>query len=43
MFGKRWRLFKLLGIPIHLDASWLIILVLLSWTLNDSQTVVSLR
>ena len=32
MFGRRWRLFRLLGIPISLDASWLIILALL--TLN---------
>jgi Zn-dependent protease/CBS domain-containing protein len=33
MFGMRWRLFRLLGIPISLDASWLIILALLTWTL----------
>ena len=33
MFGTRWRLFRLLGIPISLDASWLIILALLTWTL----------
>ena len=26
MFGMRWRLFRLLGIPISVDASWLIIL-----------------
>jgi Zn-dependent protease len=32
MFGTRWRLFRLLGIPISVDASWLIILALL--TLN---------
>jgi hypothetical protein len=35
MFGTRWRLFRLLGIPINLDASWLIILALLTWTLID--------
>lgn len=35
MFGTRWRLFRLLGIPIGLDASWLIILALLTWTLID--------
>lgn len=34
MFGKRWRLFHLLGIPISVDASWLIILALLTWTLS---------
>jgi Zn-dependent protease/CBS domain-containing protein len=33
MFNHRWRLFRLLGVPISLDASWLIILFLLSWTL----------
>jgi Zn-dependent protease len=33
MFAMRWRLFRLLGIPISLDASWLIILALLTWTL----------
>ncbi len=33
MFGTRWRLFRLLGIPISLDASWLIILALLTLTL----------
>jgi Zn-dependent protease/CBS domain-containing protein len=32
MFETRWRLLRLLGIPISVDASWLIILVLL--TLN---------
>ncbi len=35
MFVTRWRLFRLLGIPISLDASWLIILALLTWTLID--------
>src|SRR5262249_36524678 len=35
MFGTRWRLFRLLGIPISLDASWLVILALLTWTLID--------
>src|SRR5271169_5355765 len=35
MFGTRWRLFRLLGISISVDASWLIILALLTWTLID--------
>jgi Zn-dependent protease/CBS domain-containing protein len=35
MFGKGWKLFRLLGIPISVDASWLIILALL--TLSFSQ------
>jgi Zn-dependent protease len=30
MFGTRWRLLRLLGIPISLDASWLIVLFLLT-------------
>jgi Zn-dependent protease/CBS domain-containing protein len=33
MFGNRWRLFRLLGIPISVDASWLIILALLTLSL----------
>jgi len=33
MFGKRWPLFRLLGIPIYVDASWLIILGLLTLSL----------
>jgi Zn-dependent protease len=35
MFGARWQLFRLLGIPIHLDISWLIILLLLTATLAE--------
>jgi Zn-dependent protease/CBS domain-containing protein len=30
MFGLRWRLFSLLGIPVSVDVSWLLILVLLT-------------
>lgn len=33
MFGTRWPLFRLLGIPVAIDASWLIILALLTTTL----------
>ncbi len=33
MFGTRWRLFRLRGIPISVDASWLIILALLTLSL----------
>ena len=34
MFGTlRWRLFRLMGIPISVDASWLIILALLTLSL----------
>ena len=33
MFGNRMRLFRLLGIPISVDLSWLIILALVTWSL----------
>ena len=32
MFGNRWQLFRLHGIPVSVDASWLIILALLTLT-----------
>jgi Zn-dependent protease/CBS domain-containing protein len=35
MFGARWRLFRLLGIPIYLDITWVIILVLVTGTLTE--------
>ncbi len=35
MFGTRWRLFRLLGIPIYLDITWAIILVLVTASLMD--------
>src|SRR4051794_29784220 len=36
MFTTRLRLFRLRGIPISADASWLIILALLTLTLTES-------
>ena len=30
MFGMRWQLFRLLGIPVSVDVSWLLILALLT-------------
>jgi len=33
MFGKRIKLFKLFGFEVKIDASWLIIALLVSWTL----------
>jgi Zn-dependent protease/CBS domain-containing protein len=30
MFGTRWRLFRLLGIPVSMDLSWLLILAVLT-------------
>jgi Zn-dependent protease len=35
MFGSRWQLFRLLGIPVRVDASWLIILALLTLSLAN--------
>jgi Zn-dependent protease/CBS domain-containing protein len=35
MFAGRWRLFHLFGIPVYVDASWLIILALLTMSLAD--------
>jgi Zn-dependent protease/CBS domain-containing protein len=36
MFGARWRIFRLLGIPIYIDVSWLIILVLITFLLTTN-------
>jgi Zn-dependent protease len=33
MFGKRIRLFKLLGFEVRLDLSWIVIAVLVTWSL----------
>jgi Zn-dependent protease/CBS domain-containing protein len=33
MFGARWQLFRLFGIPISVDVSWIIILALLTFSL----------
>jgi Zn-dependent protease len=33
MFGKRITLFKLLGFEVHIDLSWLIIALLVTWSL----------
>ena len=33
MFGRRVTLFKLLGFEVRVDASWLIIAVLITWSL----------
>jgi hypothetical protein len=34
MSGTRWQLFRLLGVPINVDISWLLIFGLLLWTLT---------
>ena len=33
MFGKRMKLFKLLGFEVNIDLSWIIIAVLITWSL----------
>jgi Zn-dependent protease len=33
MFGKRFTLFKILGFSVHMDLSWLIIALLVTWSL----------
>ena len=33
MFGNRFRLFRLFGFEVRIDASWFIIAVLIAWTL----------
>ena len=33
MFGKRIRLFKLLGFAVHVDLSWLLLALLITWSL----------
>ena len=33
MFGKRMKLFKLLGFEVRIDASWIVIAVLVTWSL----------
>jgi len=36
MFGKKVTIFKLFGFRVHIDISWLIIVILISWTLAQS-------
>jgi Zn-dependent protease len=33
MFGRRIRLFKLLGFAVHVDLSWLVLALLITWSL----------
>src|SRR3954470_12650211 len=35
MFTARWRVFQVLGIPLFIDPSWLIILTLVTWRLQE--------
>jgi len=35
MFRFRWRPFRLFGIPLAVDASWLLILALITWTVSE--------
>ena len=34
MFGKRFKLFKLLGFEVSIDLSWVIIAILIAWSLS---------
>lgn len=34
MFGKRLRLFKLFGFEVHIDLSWVILAILVAWSLS---------
>jgi Zn-dependent protease/predicted transcriptional regulator len=34
LFGKRFKLFKLLGLEVSVDASWIIIAILIAWSLS---------
>jgi Zn-dependent protease/CBS domain-containing protein len=36
MFGTRWRLFRIAGIPVSADPSWLVILALLTLSIANS-------
>ncbi len=33
MFGRRITLFKLFGFAVHIDASWIIVAMLVAWSL----------
>jgi Zn-dependent protease len=35
MFGARWRLFRLLGFPIYVDITWLVIVALVTFLLTE--------
>ena len=35
MFGKKVKLFKLLGFEVWIDLSWLILALLITWTLAE--------
>jgi Zn-dependent protease/predicted transcriptional regulator len=35
MFGRRIRLFKLLGFAVHVDPSWLVLALLITWSLSQ--------
>ncbi|HLG22310.1 MAG TPA: hypothetical protein VI382_05805, partial [Candidatus Manganitrophaceae bacterium] len=33
MFGRKITLFKLLGVAVHIDLSWIVIAALVTWSL----------
>lgn len=36
MFGRRFELFRLFGFPIRIDVSWILIVVLITWSLAEA-------
>jgi len=36
MFVKRFQIFRAFGIPIYLDLSWFVVVLLISWSLADN-------
>lgn len=43
MFGTRWRILRLRGIPVYVDISWLLILALITMSLAESFPALQLR
>jgi hypothetical protein len=41
VFGKKFRLFKLLGFEVGVDLSWIILAVLIAWSLRGDWSVLS--
>ena len=35
MLGKQWTIFKLLGFDVRVDASWLLLALLVTWSLAE--------
>src|SRR5262245_27641739 len=35
MFGRRFRVFRLAGLDVHIDVSWFVIALLFTWALSS--------